>query len=236
MELPPLSPGIQAKVIEEVDVVETVKRGWSGGTKTQDIHRLMGNLPFNIRTPEDNNVDQLLLVLEHDTIYLFPHSKGAVAFSVDQQVFMVQIESSTGICMFENFATGSSWSCKFATLTNRKRLALKVTSVWAVRYTLLLDNGPFFTHKISLMWPHLNPKFRLVDRNCSRTNKLVDPGPFYRTVWKYTLPYLVPAGLRWLCQTPVCWSLCRCSTQNPRLSQNVAPGYHLKECSGDHPE
>ncbi len=34
MELPPLSPGIQARVIEEVDVVETVKRGWSGGTIT----------------------------------------------------------------------------------------------------------------------------------------------------------------------------------------------------------
>lgn len=27
MELPPLSPGIQARVIEEVEVVETVKRG-----------------------------------------------------------------------------------------------------------------------------------------------------------------------------------------------------------------
>lgn len=32
MELPPLSPGIQARVMEEVEVVETVRRGWSGGT------------------------------------------------------------------------------------------------------------------------------------------------------------------------------------------------------------
>lgn len=32
MELPPLSPGIQARVMEEVEVVETVSRGWSGGT------------------------------------------------------------------------------------------------------------------------------------------------------------------------------------------------------------
>ena len=34
MELPPLSPGIQARVMEEVEVVETVRRGWSGGTGT----------------------------------------------------------------------------------------------------------------------------------------------------------------------------------------------------------
>jgi hypothetical protein len=34
MELPPLSPGIQARVMEEVEVVETVRRGWSGGTAT----------------------------------------------------------------------------------------------------------------------------------------------------------------------------------------------------------
>lgn len=27
MELPPLSPGIQARVMEEVEVVETVRRG-----------------------------------------------------------------------------------------------------------------------------------------------------------------------------------------------------------------
>lgn len=33
IELPPLSPGIQARVMEEVEVVETVRRGWSGGTK-----------------------------------------------------------------------------------------------------------------------------------------------------------------------------------------------------------
>lgn len=32
IELPPLSPGIQARVMEEVEVVETVRRGWSGGT------------------------------------------------------------------------------------------------------------------------------------------------------------------------------------------------------------
>lgn len=33
IELPPLSPGIQARVMEEVEVVETVRRGWSGGTE-----------------------------------------------------------------------------------------------------------------------------------------------------------------------------------------------------------
>ena len=35
IELPPLSPGIQARVMEEVEVVETVRRGWSGGTEKQ---------------------------------------------------------------------------------------------------------------------------------------------------------------------------------------------------------
>lgn len=35
MELPPLSPGIQARVMEEVEVVETVSRGWSGGTEEE---------------------------------------------------------------------------------------------------------------------------------------------------------------------------------------------------------
>lgn len=32
MELPPLSPGIQERVIEVVVVFVTVRRGWSGGT------------------------------------------------------------------------------------------------------------------------------------------------------------------------------------------------------------
>lgn len=36
IELPPLSPGIQARVMEEVEVVDTVKRGWSGGTGGED--------------------------------------------------------------------------------------------------------------------------------------------------------------------------------------------------------
>lgn len=35
MELPPLSPGIQARVMEEAEVVETVRRGWSGGTEEE---------------------------------------------------------------------------------------------------------------------------------------------------------------------------------------------------------
>lgn len=35
IELPPLSPGIQARVMEEVEVVETVRRGWSGGTEEE---------------------------------------------------------------------------------------------------------------------------------------------------------------------------------------------------------
>lgn len=32
MELPPLSPGIQDKVMDVVVVLVTVRRGWSGGT------------------------------------------------------------------------------------------------------------------------------------------------------------------------------------------------------------
>jgi len=32
MELPPLSPGIQERVIDVVVVLVTVRRGWSGGT------------------------------------------------------------------------------------------------------------------------------------------------------------------------------------------------------------
>lgn len=32
MELPPLSPGIQASVMDDAEVLETVRRGWSGGT------------------------------------------------------------------------------------------------------------------------------------------------------------------------------------------------------------
>lgn len=38
IELPPLSPGIQARVMEEVEVVETVRRGWSGGTE-EETHK-----------------------------------------------------------------------------------------------------------------------------------------------------------------------------------------------------
>lgn len=42
MELPPLSPGIQERVIEVVVVLVTVRRGWSGGTegrKTEKVHK-----------------------------------------------------------------------------------------------------------------------------------------------------------------------------------------------------
>lgn len=38
MELPPLSPGIHVRVMEEVEVVETVSRGWSGGTEEGNTH------------------------------------------------------------------------------------------------------------------------------------------------------------------------------------------------------
>lgn len=43
IELPPLSPGIQARVMEEVEVVETVRRGWSGGTE-EEIQRGNGSI------------------------------------------------------------------------------------------------------------------------------------------------------------------------------------------------
>lgn len=35
IELPPLSPGIQDRVMEVVVVLVTVRRGWSGGTEGQ---------------------------------------------------------------------------------------------------------------------------------------------------------------------------------------------------------
>lgn len=35
MELPPLSPGIQASVMDDAEVLETVRRGWSGGTREE---------------------------------------------------------------------------------------------------------------------------------------------------------------------------------------------------------
>lgn len=38
MELPPLSPGIQANVMDEAEVLDTVKRGWSGGTRPGRQH------------------------------------------------------------------------------------------------------------------------------------------------------------------------------------------------------
>lgn len=37
MELPPLSPGIQDRVIDVVVVLVTVRRGWSGGTESRLI-------------------------------------------------------------------------------------------------------------------------------------------------------------------------------------------------------
>lgn len=39
MELPPLSPGIQERVIEVVVVFVTVRRGWSGGTDGQNTDK-----------------------------------------------------------------------------------------------------------------------------------------------------------------------------------------------------
>lgn len=39
MELPPLSPGIQDRVIEVVVVLVTVRRGWSGGTEEKKTDR-----------------------------------------------------------------------------------------------------------------------------------------------------------------------------------------------------
>lgn len=41
MELPPLSPGIQDRVIEVVVVLVTVRRGWSGGTEGHSKHDIM---------------------------------------------------------------------------------------------------------------------------------------------------------------------------------------------------
>lgn len=40
IELPPLSPGIQVRVMEEAEVLETVRRGWSGGT-VRKSHQLL---------------------------------------------------------------------------------------------------------------------------------------------------------------------------------------------------
>lgn len=39
MELPPLSPGIQERVIEVVVVFVTVRRGWSGGTEGENTDK-----------------------------------------------------------------------------------------------------------------------------------------------------------------------------------------------------
>lgn len=39
MELPPLSPGSQERVMEEEVVLETVSRGWSGGTREEAVFR-----------------------------------------------------------------------------------------------------------------------------------------------------------------------------------------------------
>lgn len=39
MELPPLSPGIQASVMDDAEVLETVSRGWSGGTGEEEKAR-----------------------------------------------------------------------------------------------------------------------------------------------------------------------------------------------------
>lgn len=44
MELPPLSPGIQERVIEVVVVFVTVRRGWSGGTDGQNTDKIKHNL------------------------------------------------------------------------------------------------------------------------------------------------------------------------------------------------
>lgn len=50
IELPPLSPGIQAKVMEEVEVVETVRRGWSGGTE-EETQRVNGSVIPKLKYP-----------------------------------------------------------------------------------------------------------------------------------------------------------------------------------------
>jgi hypothetical protein len=39
MELPPLSPGSQERVMEEDVVLDTVSRGWSGGTGEETVCR-----------------------------------------------------------------------------------------------------------------------------------------------------------------------------------------------------
>lgn len=147
MELPPLSPGIQARVIEEVDVVETVKRGWSGGTVQQDTHRLMGNLPFNIQQSSFftfwppcfcTSINFYLSwnkTLGSNPIYI-PHS----TFTVVWWIVVVKIENSA----WEQKISSTSliWSCEFARLTNRSLLTLKVTSEL---YALLLT---FFLSKL----------------------------------------------------------------------------------------
>lgn len=38
MELPPLSPGIQDRVMDVVVVLVTVRRGWSGGTTSSKLY------------------------------------------------------------------------------------------------------------------------------------------------------------------------------------------------------
>lgn len=54
---------------------------------------------------------------------------------------------------YSDSAKGSRWSRKFATLTDRELLGLKVTSVWSVIIATLLttDNGSFFVCEI---WVH----------------------------------------------------------------------------------
>lgn len=39
IELPPLSPGIQERVIEEDVVLDTVSLGWSGGTRQKIVKK-----------------------------------------------------------------------------------------------------------------------------------------------------------------------------------------------------
>lgn len=45
MELPPLSPGIQVRVMDEAEVLETVRRGWSGGTCTRRLTMMVSKPP-----------------------------------------------------------------------------------------------------------------------------------------------------------------------------------------------
>ncbi len=59
----------------------------------------------------------------------------------DQEfVFMQQKKKKN---LYADFATDSSWSCRFMTLTDRKLLGLKVTIVWAVLQIKFCQN---FTH------------------------------------------------------------------------------------------